>query len=372
MMLKKLFVYTCFLIREFPLLKELMTIIITLMKQIPRPKILCTQNNSAILFKDRLYIWGGHLRLPRGNLLINQHRPLQLNLSNISLFTFYTTSTMILSKNNEIFLYGQYAINGKCKSFIINSNIPKIRKIIRGWSMSLMLTTCGKVYMFKDGDGKILLEYLHIERNEAFSLKGPNSTNVKNIIFDYDKAYILHFDGNLYFYGSTDHGFDSNFGVGPLLSNITKLSKGGLHYVAVDKNGIAYSWGEGGYGQLGIGRLERASRPQKILMSDIVSVSCGLYHTILTNYDNKIFGCGSNGWGQLGLGNMDKVYKLTKINIDNVIAVSCGDWHTMVLTLTNQIYVFGLNKEGQLGIGSTVNCKFPTLLKYPFDPNTTD
>lgn len=249
MLLKKLFVYTCFLIKEFPLLKELIVIIMTLMKQIPRPKILCKDNNSAILFKDKLYIWGDYLRLPGGNM-----------------------------------------------------------------------------------------------------------------------------SANLYWCGITQGRFDSSRGEGPLLSNIVKLSTGNSHYVAIDKNGIVYSWGTSFDGQLGIKSSEYVSRPQKIPISDIViSASCGMGFTILLTQDNKIFGCGSNTSGQLGLGKYAyKVYEPTKINVDNVISVSCGTWHTMVLTLTNQIYVFGSNKYGQLGIESKMKCNYPTLLDYPFDSDTTD
>ena len=266
---------------------------------------------------------------------------------------------MILSKSNEIFLYGQFDINGKCKSSMINL---KMGKIICGYSIDLMLTTCGKVYKWKDNEDEILLEYL------------PDLTNVKNIIFCNDRAYVLHFDGNLYWCGITQGRFDSSRGEGPLLSNIVKLSTGNSHYVAIDKNGIVYSWGTSFDGQLGIKSSEYVSRPQKIPISDIViSASCGMGFTILLTQDNKIFGCGSNTSGQLGLGKYAyKVYEPTKINVDNVISVSCGTWHTMVLTLTNQIYVFGSNKYGQLGIESKMKCNYPTLLDYPFDSDTTD
>ena len=356
MLLKKLFVYTCFLVKEFPLLKELIVIIMTLMKQIPRPKILCTENNSAVLFKERLYIWGDYLRLPGGNMSTNQYRPLQLNLNNIALFTFTAHSTMILSKSNEIFLYGQFDINGKCKSSMINL---ETRKIICGM-IDLMLTTCGKVYKWKDNNGKILLEYL------------PNLTDVKNIIVCGGGAYVLHFDGNLYLCGITQGRFDSSKNEGPLLSNIVKLSTGHSHYVAIAKNGGVYSWGTSFEGQLGIKSWVYVSHPQKIPISDIViSASCGMGFTILLTQDNKIFGCGSNKYGQLGLGKYAyNVYEPTKINVDNVISVSCGTWHTMVLTLTNQIYVFGSNKYGQLGIESKMQCNLPILLKYPFDSDT--
>jgi len=40
------------------------------------------------------------------------------------------------------------------------------------------------------------------------------------------------------------------------------LAAGGAHSLAVTKEGVVFSWGEGSHGQLGLGACQASARPQ--------------------------------------------------------------------------------------------------------------
>ena len=78
--------------------------------------------------------------------------------------------------------------------------------------------------------------------------------------------------------------------------------------MAVTRAGEVYSWGEGGCGQLGIGRVTVQDRPVQVMACDpddgspFEEVACGLAHVLARSANGNVWVWGLNVKGQLGLG----------------------------------------------------------------------
>ena len=86
------------------------------------------------------------------------------------------------------------------------------------------------------------------------------------------------------------------------LSNITKLSAGNEHSLALTKNGELYIWGGGGL--TGLGDQTQHNIPKKMdyfSKTKILQAVCGGLHTIAVNKEGETYSWGSTEGGQLGL-----------------------------------------------------------------------
>eukprot|EP00112_Aurelia_sp_Birch-Aquarium-sp1_P023191 Seg681.3 transcript_id=Seg681.3/GoldUCD/mRNA.D3Y31 product="RCC1 and BTB domain-containing protein 1" protein_id=Seg681.3/GoldUCD/D3Y31 len=144
----------------------------------------------------------------------------------------------------------------------------------------------------------------------------------------------------------------------------------GPHVLAVTDLGELYSWGHGGYGQLGHNEPDKSVPVQvKINLGErkIEQVACGSYHSVAQTTNGEVFGWGSNNCGQLGTGSTSNQSVPKKINGllngKRVTSVSCGQSFTVALTDEGELFSWGYNGNGQLGIGNTTNqqtpCKVP-------------
>ena len=149
--------------------------------------------------------------------------------------------------------------------------------------------------------------------------------------------------------------------------DITGLAYGmGPHVLAVTHSGELYSWGHGGYGQLGHNEPEK-NKPMLIQMSGkiVTSIACGSYHSVALTSDGDIYTWGSNNCGQLGLGitnnqpNPKRVCGILSSGNKSTISISCGQSFTLALTSDGELYAWGYNGNGQLGIGNNTNQQLP-------------
>ena len=124
-------------------------------------------------------------------------------------------------------------------------------------------------------------------------------------------------------------------------------------------NGTLWGCGDNSYGELGLGdTTDRKTFVHITTNADnIKSVYCGYQHTLILKNDGTLWGCGYNGYGQLGLGDVDKKIVFTQIvtNADNIKSIYCGDKHTIILKNDGTLWGCGENDYGQLGLGDTNN-----------------
>jgi len=160
------------------------------------------------------------------------------------------------------------------------------------------------------------------------------------------------------------------------ISNLVSVAAGYDYSVAVDDNGVLWTWGQDAYGQLANGN-DNASNvsPSPISgMSNFVSVAAGERHTLalLTNGTVWASGLDSNGYlaayGQLGVGGLPYPFytnSLIQSSIPNgtmIVAIAAGGYHSLALDNSGNVWSWGWGASGQLGNGGTTNLTTPTKL----------
>uniref|UniRef100_A0A8D0G975 HECT-type E3 ubiquitin transferase n=1 Tax=Sphenodon punctatus TaxID=8508 RepID=A0A8D0G975_SPHPU len=164
-----------------------------------------------------------------------------------------------------------------------------------------------------------------------------------------------------------------------------QITAGGAHSFSLTLSGAIFGWGRNKFGQLGLNdendryvpNLLKSLRSQKI-----VYICCGEDHTAALTKEGGVFTFGAGGYGQLGHNstsheiNPRKVFELMG---SIVTQIACGRQHTSAFVPSSgRIYSFGLGGNGQLGTGSTSNRKSPFPVKgdwFPFSqqsPPDTD
>jgi alpha-tubulin suppressor-like RCC1 family protein len=122
----------------------------------------------------------------------------------------------------------------------------------------------------------------------------------------------------------------------------------------IDSNGLLYSWGEGGSGQLGDGTLASRQTPQ--LVSTGIAyreVAAGTDHSLAIASDGTLWAWGGNSDGQLGLGDFESRSEPTLVaGVGTVKAISAGASSSYAIAEDGTLFAWGSNDRGQQGTGS--------------------
>ena len=138
------------------------------------------------------------------------------------------------------------------------------------------------------------------------------------------------------------------------LPNIVALAGGAFHFLALDANGVLWTWGSDSNGQLGIGAVLGSSIPVEISgLSNIVQVSAGYSHSLAVDQDGKVWGWGRNSQGVLGDGTqVSRSAPVVLTGIAEVKAAVAGGMHSLALKHDGSVWAWGANYGGQLGNGT--------------------
>ncbi|NWZ03505.1 HERC4 ligase, partial [Loxia curvirostra] len=157
-----------------------------------------------------------------------------------------------------------------------------------------------------------------------------------------------------------------------------QIAAGGAHSFVLTLSGAIFGWGRNKFGQLGVNddndryvpTLLKSLRSQKV-----VHICCGEDHTAALTKEGGVFTFGAGGYGQLGHNstsheiNPRKVFELMG---SVVTQITCGRQHTTAFVPSSgRIYSFGLGGNGQLGTGTTSNRKSPFTVKGSWIPFST-
>jgi alpha-tubulin suppressor-like RCC1 family protein len=144
---------------------------------------------------------------------------------------------------------------------------------------------------------------------------------------------------------------------------VDAIAAGGLHTVAIDANGGVWTWGDNSKGQLGLGdESDRYSPVQVSGITNAVAVAAGYYHTVALDSDGKVWAWGYNWQGQVGDGSNDNSSTPVEVSLTDVIDIASGSWHTMALKSNGEVWAWGYNEFGQLGDGTVENRNIPVLV----------
>ena len=220
---------------------------------------------------------------------------------------------------------------------------------------------------------------------------GTNLLNGKTIVQMAAGQYhvlVLANDGKLYAWGRNSNG---QLGNGTTTSSatpvavtmsgvlsgktITAVAAGSQHSVVLTSDGLVFSWGYGGLGQLGQGSTANSTTPVAPTMTGVLvgkqikRIAACANATIALGSDGlAIYSWGDGSVGQLG--NNATVQQTSPVAVTmtgalagkTVSAIAAGATHAIALSSDGLAFAWGANTYGQLGDNSTTQRSVPVAV----------
>lgn len=147
------------------------------------------------------------------------------------------------------------------------------------------------------------------------------------------------------------------------LTNVTRISAGANHMLAVTIDGSVYTWGNGANGKLGNNSTDNEFFAKKVLdetgedyFKNAIDVSAGTLHSLILTKDGKVYGMGSGANYRLGINNTANVFLPTEMVYSyNAVEIAAGNIHSVVLKGDGMPYTTGGSTTGQTGQDGTGN-----------------
>lgn len=161
--------------------------------------------------------------------------------------------------------------------------------------------------------------------------------------------------------GSTANVATAGLVLGASGVNVTRVSAGEAHSVALEGGGTMWGWGDNTYGQLGDGTTTSSTAPVTVTaLSSVTSISAGGYHTLALDQDGRVWGWGNNAFGQIGDGTLiNSSVPVLVPGLSGVRAISAGFSHSLALAGDGTVWAWGDNAAGQLGDGTLIGASTP-------------
>jgi len=266
---------------------------------------------------------------------------------------------------NQLDLGGQETSNARSISPPKSVNLPKRARII---SMACVYT----FVLYEDGSVQIIGTNPYVDKDVV----APG--RIAAVAAGKNHALMLEEGGRLYSMGYNPCG-QCGVVQGPILKDpalidfphtlfesITGCAAGDNHSLAVTSEGRLFSFGHNDLGQLGNPEAQ-AFAPALVEFPGnpkVLKIACGLAHCLATTDDGKLYSWGWGGYGQLGDGETEDRHRPVAINFQkNVRAITCGGWHSAATTDDGQVYTWGWGQFGALGHGDEIARKEPTLVE---------
>ncbi|XP_052538672.1 probable E3 ubiquitin-protein ligase HERC4 [Tympanuchus pallidicinctus] len=215
-------------------------------------------------------------------------------------------------------------------------------------------------------------------------VKELGNHNIVQIACGDHHSMALSTGGHLFTWGLNSHGQLGVGSQDPLITKpqlvkglqgipIAQIAAGGAHSVVVSLSGAVYSWGKNDFGQLGLGHTEDRDCPSYVEALEhwkAVFISCGADHNAVLSKDGLVYTFGAGGAGQLGH-NSTRNELTPRVVAElwgaRVSQVACGRQHTLVYVPSlDQVYSFG-SYQGQLERERKANQLVPLPINSPED-----
>jgi alpha-tubulin suppressor-like RCC1 family protein len=129
------------------------------------------------------------------------------------------------------------------------------------------------------------------------------------------------------------------------LSNVTKVSGGYGHSLAITSSGELYSWGLNANGQLGDGTLVNKTSPTRIgTATDWIDVACGDYHSLALKSNGAVYAWGKNTLGQCGSSTGGNITTPSLVTMTGSVAqIAASSDYSLFLTYNSLVFGTGDN-----------------------------
>ena len=304
-----------------------------------------------------------------------------------------------------------------------------VKQIYSGWEHNIIINKNGELFSF--GHNKNY--QCGLPNNNEMNDKINNPTNISIINNNFraisaacgnEHTLVLKSDNSVYAFGNNEEGElgleDNNIktykfnkiNFGKYSNQITQISAGTVHNLALTKDGRVFAWGSSQGGQLGLpedylinkpgfketfflyeptiihinknlkNNNEKMKNNLEVDDSDedfIIKVSCGEAHSVALSNNGSVYSWGFGSNGQLGLGFCEDTFepgygtKLSRIftpqyvkNLENdkIIDIQCGKTFSMFINNKKEILACGVNDLNQLGINEPPNMRKNEIICY--------
>ena len=212
------------------------------------------------------------------------------------------------------------------------------------------------------------------------SLMGP----IQSVHFCLDGAHALTQAGEVWGWGYNSHGQVGNgtsslqytpqrvmfpMATQPRIIKLVSTQNGSadsaLAWYALDDQGVVWSWGYNGYGQLALGDFSSRMSPVATILSNVTQLeaACGTYGSVYAvTATGEAWAAGYSGYGQTGLGTANQAL-WRRVNLPGPCAKvrstgsqtgdgSAAPGHTLWLLADGRVFAAGYNGYGQIGNGT--------------------
>ncbi|XP_031334464.1 probable E3 ubiquitin-protein ligase HERC1 isoform X1 [Photinus pyralis] len=280
------------------------------------------------------------------------------------------------SEDNEVDLY-------QAAYYLMDAIVAMATNCHSNYSMDLNNGRTGmvkstEVYVWGSNSSHQLAE--GTQEKIVVPVKSKAFTQVQQVEAGQFCTFIIHHDGSVSACGKGSYG---RLGLGDsanqtvpkrvLIDSVVKKmssSKGSDgHTLALNDDGMVYSWGDGDYGKLGHGSSSTYKQPKIIggpfLSKTLKSIHAGYRHSAAVTVDGELYTWGEGDHGRLGHGDNNSCHKPTQVrDLSNVGSVACGSVHTLVLSEDGKtVWSFGSGDSGRLGHGEIARLYRPKVIE---------
>lgn len=141
------------------------------------------------------------------------------------------------------------------------------------------------------------------------------------------------------------------------LTNVTAMTAGSDHTLAIRSDGTVWAWGYNAYGQLGNGSQTTISTPVQVsALTNVIAVAAGQIHSVALKSDGTVWTWGGNTYGALGNGTTtDSLTPVQVSNLTNVVAIGAGGFYSLAVRSDGSVWAWGFNGNGGLGDGTNTD-----------------
>ncbi|KAI9529648.1 hypothetical protein NQZ68_007886 [Dissostichus eleginoides] len=281
---------------------------------------------------------------------------------------FLTDSGRVLACGSNAF--GQLGV-GKAVShsadlLVVESVKDPVVSVAAGLRHSLAVTVSGCVYQWGTGLCSHAKRALsprpvppHLSSTVPSLVPGLDQKNVHMVTAGLAHCVCLTEDGDLFLWGSNKHGQLTS--TEPFLSSPTLVKRsllggekvvlvcsGWTHIVAQTESRRVYTWGRGGYGQLGRQTCHHAERqmtgpsagsgntvaslPAEVkVLCGATQIACGSEHN-LAILGGRLLSWGWNEHGMCGDGSQSDVFQPQLVSGVRPLLIGCGAGHSMAVS----------------------------------------
>ena len=222
-------------------------------------------------------------------------------------------------------------------------------QVAAGRSFSVARKSDGSVWAWGANSRGQLGDGTTTQRNEPVKIAGTWAQVGAGAF----SAWLLDSRGDLYLQGlSYAAPNDALTQATLLMSDVSQVSAGDLHLLALKKDQTLVALGDNSLGQLGIddNTVGLVRTPRTVALA-VRSFSASASASVAVTSDGRGYAWGDNGEGQLGLGR-DQVLSTPVLVAENVSDFSLSGSSAFAVARNGDLYAWGENSDGRLGDGT--------------------